>query len=326
MSDGDLFREVDQAVRHERYRLLWERYGYYIIGVAALIVLVVAGYRGWVYWQEKQAQEAGTEFVSAMQLAQAENSEEAEKAFQDIAKNAPQGYETLARFQLAAADADAGKTKEAVAKYDAIAEDGSVDPILRGNATIQAATLRLPEADYAEMERRLKHLIDENSPWRYSAHDLLGLSAYRLGDLETAQNHFNTLLADSGTPANLRERTTVMLAVISGTKSSGEQPAPAEAPAPQKTETPSGAAGSTNETPAADEGAAAEESSSGPGEDAAPAEQSAPSTETAPPATEEEPVADDAPSAENSAPDEDSSASDAAPSEDEETPSPAGTN
>ena len=85
----------------------------------------------------------------------------------------------LSRFQLAAAEAKAGDTDKAVADYDALASDTSVDDILHGHATLQAAALRLDKADYAEMEKRLKGLIDTDSAWSFSARELLGLSAYR---------------------------------------------------------------------------------------------------------------------------------------------------
>ena len=87
---------------------------------------------------------------------------------------------------------------------------------MKGLATIQAATLRLDTADYAEMERRLKGLIDQGSPWRYSARELLGLSAYRLNNMPEAEKQFSALIADQGTPSNLRERADVMLALIAG--------------------------------------------------------------------------------------------------------------
>ena len=73
-----------------------------------------------------------------------------------MAEKGPAGYRVLARFQLAAAEAQGGDTDKAVADYDALASDQSIDDILKGHATIQAATLRLDKADYAEMEQRLE--------------------------------------------------------------------------------------------------------------------------------------------------------------------------
>ena len=140
-----------------------------------------------------------------------------------MAKKGPAGYQVLARFQLAAAEAKAGKIDDAVAAYDALASDASVDRILQGVAVLQAAGLRLDRVDFAEMERRLKPLVDSNSAWRYSARELLGLSAYKQNDMREAERQFSTLLGDQGTPQSLRERADMMLALIVGAPQTPEQ-------------------------------------------------------------------------------------------------------
>jgi hypothetical protein len=217
MSDRDFFREVDEAVRHDRYRQLWDRYALHAMGVAVLIVAVVAGYKGWTYWQERKAQEAGSQFSEALALVGGGgDAAKANEMFARLAEQGPKGYQTLARFQLAAAAANAGEIDKAVATYDGLANDGSVDSILQGNAAIQAATLKLDTADFAEMEQRLRSLAEGNSPWRYSARELLGLSAYRLGNMVEAEKQFSALIGDQGTPSNLRERANMMVSLIVG--------------------------------------------------------------------------------------------------------------
>jgi hypothetical protein len=216
MSDHDTFlREVNEAVRQERYRALWDRYGMYVLAVALVLVVGVAGYKAWAYWEEHTAQQAGTEFTRAL-LLEDSDAPKAKGLLESLAKQAPAGYRVLARFQLAAAEAKAGETDKAVASYDALASDGSVDRILRGHAVLQAAALRLDKADYAEMERRLKPLIDSNSAWRFSARELLGLSAFRLHDMREAEEQFSALVSDPGAPQGLRERADMMLALIVG--------------------------------------------------------------------------------------------------------------
>ena len=216
MSDRDFFREVDEAVRHDRYRALWDRYGLYALGMALLVGVGVAGYKGWTYWQERQARDAGTEFSQALAELDKGEAATARDALGALAAKGPAGYRILARFQLANVEAQAGDVDKAVADYDALATDAGTDGILKGLATVQAATLRLDSADYAEMERRLKGLIDRGSPWRYSARELLGLSAYRLNNMLEAEKQFSALIADQGTPSNLRERADMMLALIVG--------------------------------------------------------------------------------------------------------------
>lgn len=214
MSDNSFFREVDEAVRHDQYKRLWDRFGVYIIVLAAILIAGVAGYKGWSFWKERESQRAGAEFVQAMVLENESDPAKATEAFEALADDAPQGYRVLSRFQIAAGQAKAGETDKAVTAYDALATDGSVDPILQGLATLQAATLRLDEADYAEMERRLKGLIEGNTAWRFSARELLGLSAYQHKNMRTAEEQFSALLGDQGTPPNMRDRANMMLALI----------------------------------------------------------------------------------------------------------------
>ena len=108
MSDRDFFREVDEAVRHDRYRQLWDRYALHAMGVAVLIVAAVAGYKGWTYWQERKAQEAGSQFSEALALVGGGgDAAKANEMFARLAEQGPKGYQTLARFQLAAAAANA---------------------------------------------------------------------------------------------------------------------------------------------------------------------------------------------------------------------------
>ncbi len=214
MTDNSFFREVDEAVRQERYKVLGDKYGLYVLGVAVLLVVGVAGYNGWAYYKERESQSAGTEFTQALTFERGADSAKADETFEALIDEGPKGYRVLSRFQLAASQAKAGETAKAVEAYDALAVDGRVDPILQGLATLQGATLRLDGADYAEMERRLNGLIENNSAWRYSARELLGLSAYQHKDFRVAEEQFAALLGDQGTPPNMRERANMMLALI----------------------------------------------------------------------------------------------------------------
>jgi len=221
MTDRDSFlREVDGAVRQDQYKKLWDNYGVYALAGLLLIVAAVAAYKGWSYWQERQAQEAGAKFSEALTLEGGTDDAKAHDLLASLAAQGPEGYRVLARFQLAAAEAKAGDLGKAVADYDALASDAGADQILQGHAALQAAALRLDKADYAEMDRRLKGLIDSNGAWRFSARELLGLSAYRLNDMREAERQFSALIGDEDTPPNLRERADMMLALIVGTPQS----------------------------------------------------------------------------------------------------------
>ena len=64
---SDILREVDEELRRERYQKLWERYGIYVVGAALVLVLAVAGWRGWNGTTRGGAR-AGARFEPALEL------------------------------------------------------------------------------------------------------------------------------------------------------------------------------------------------------------------------------------------------------------------
>ena len=68
MSDESLFREVDEEVRQEQLKKLWDRYGNYVIALCLGIVIAVAALKGWQYWQLKQSQTGAAAYANALKL------------------------------------------------------------------------------------------------------------------------------------------------------------------------------------------------------------------------------------------------------------------
>ena len=66
---SDIFNEVDEEVRREQLKKLWDKYGLFIIALAFLIIAGVGGYRAYDWYQMKQAAEAGTSFEEAAKLS-----------------------------------------------------------------------------------------------------------------------------------------------------------------------------------------------------------------------------------------------------------------
>jgi len=214
MSDSDFFREVDEAVRQDSLKKIWDRYGIAMLLGAFLIIASVAGYKGWTFWQQKQAAEAGARFTGALSLIGEGKDKDAIAAFRELAGDGPKGYRILSRFQLAAAQAKNGKTAEAVKMYDELASLRGAGTVLQGFAKVRAAALLVDEASLAEMKSRLDSVADGTDPWRHSARELLGLSAYRVGNMEEAERYFTRALVDPGVPQNMRQRVEMMLSLV----------------------------------------------------------------------------------------------------------------
>jgi hypothetical protein len=220
-----LLREVDEELRREQMQKIWERYNGVILGGAALIVLAVGGYKFFESRKIAAAETAGSEFVSAVKVSDGQKGDDAVKALEKIALGGSSGYAALAKLQLAGAYAKAGKVTEALAAYETLGNDSSADPLLKSYAQLQAASLRLGDADFAEIQNRLKPLASDDGVFKITANELLGLAAFKAGKLDEARKHLEPLLIDPKASRAIQDRVKIVMAEIA-------QSEVAKAPAP----------------------------------------------------------------------------------------------
>lgn len=226
-----LAREIDEELRREQLLKLWERYGTYVVVVAALIIVGIGGFKFYEHRRTVAAEAAGASLVKATREAAQNKKAEAQKALEDIAANAPSGYAVLARLRLAAAKREAGKTAEAASAYETIAKASGVDPLLGDYAQLQAAMLRVDSVSWTDMQNRLNPLAADSNAWRFSARELLGLAAQKAGKIDEARTEFQRLLTDRGTPPSIAERARLMLAMLTEAELASVPAAPKPAPA-----------------------------------------------------------------------------------------------
>ncbi len=229
-------REVDEDLRREQLKQLWDQYGLVLVGGVLGLLAAVWGYYHLQGRRIAAAELHGAQFETATRLLRDGKADEAQATFTTIAKGAAPGYQGLAQLRIAALHSKAGRTAEAVAVYDGVTKDPAIDQIVREFAAVQAASLLLATADYADIERRLTPLTVEKAPWRSAARETLGLAAYKAGKLEEARKQFELLLGDRTAPPGLTERVQLMLAVLTDADAAKAATAPAPPTPPAATE------------------------------------------------------------------------------------------
>jgi hypothetical protein len=212
---SDIFREVDEEVRREQLKKLWDRYGNYVVVAAVLLVAAVAAWRAYMWWEARKAAETGAAFEAATALAEAGKRSEAEAAFAKIAADGTAGYRHLARMREAAelAQSDA---KAAITAYDQIAADRAVGPVLQDLAALRAAALLIDTGALEEAQRRLEPLAANDRTFRHTAREFLVLAAWRAGDTAAAKRWFDLITTDAQTPAATRSRVEMLMALGAG--------------------------------------------------------------------------------------------------------------
>jgi hypothetical protein len=210
---SELFDEVDEEVRREQLKKLWDRYSIYLIALMVLIVAGVGGWRGYQYLEAKKAAEAGAAFDKAAELSEANKHGEAEAAFAELAARAPSGYRVLARLRVAAETAS--RDPQAAAKlYDDIAADRSVKAPEQDLARVRAAGLLLETSNYPNMLQRLEPATAPGATFRHTAREMLALSAWRANDTAAARQWLDLIANDGETPASLRSRAEALQALL----------------------------------------------------------------------------------------------------------------
>jgi hypothetical protein len=215
---GDIFREVEEELRQERFEKLWQRYGKFVIGAAVAVVVVVAGIKAWDHWRTTQRHAESAQFSAAAGMMREGKTQDAAALFAKLAQEGGDGYAALARFNQASLRARGGDAKGAVELYEAIARDGGVPDELRNAASIYAVMhgMDLPGADSAKLAATLQPLLAAGNPWRHSAAELAALLAMHAGDEAKARGLFKRIADDLQAPSSLRTRATELLAVIGG--------------------------------------------------------------------------------------------------------------
>lgn len=209
----DLFREIDEEIRHDRALEIWKKYGNYIIALAVLIVAATAGYRIYAHFERQKAEALGLRFQVALEASTAGRTEDAAKEFQAIASEGAKGYAILARFR-AAADLGATNKAEAIKIYDALASDGTLPLVLQGLARLRAAALAVDDVTFDELKTRVEPLLPQGGPWAGLARELLGTKKLAANEYEAAGQYFDAIVTDDAAPDSVKQRATMFLALV----------------------------------------------------------------------------------------------------------------
>jgi hypothetical protein len=216
----DIFNEVDEEVRREKLKKLWERYGNYLIALCVLVVATIGAWRGYDWWEAKRAAQSGAAFEQAVALAEAGKHQEAEAAFAKLANEGTAAYRVLARLREAAELARTDP-RAAVSAYDQISADSSAGQTIQDLAAVRAGFLLVDSAPYSEIRTRLEPLTAADRTFRHSAREILALAAWKSGDLAAARQWTDLIINDPQTPSGTRSRAEVLSELLSSASSKG---------------------------------------------------------------------------------------------------------
>ncbi|TCT05095.1 tetratricopeptide repeat protein [Aquabacter spiritensis] len=224
----DIFHEIEDDLRRDRFRRLWDRFGLYLILLAVAVVAAAGAWSGYRYWSLQQAQASGARFEAANALLDEGKTAEAQAALAALAQDGTAGYRVLARFRAAGALAAQDKAASAAA-FDALAADTAIGALGREVAQIRAAQILVDTAPLAEIVQRIQPLAEGNGALRHSARALLALAQFKAGDLAAANKTAQWILDDPEVPPGIRNQAQLLRTLTAAAVPPAAAPAPGAA-------------------------------------------------------------------------------------------------
>lgn len=213
---ADIFQEVDEDLRRDKAHEWWKRYSLFIYAAAAVIVIGVAGYKGWQAYDEKLRGERSDSYAEALALIESGDSEQARQMLSALSNPSGDGYPLLAALTEARLAAEAGDEETATQIWQQIASDGSSGESVRQLAALMLVLQKVDETDPATLRADLRPLSAADAPYRFTALELLATLALREGDTAAAREHLIKITDDPAAPSGSRSRAAELLASLPG--------------------------------------------------------------------------------------------------------------
>ena len=225
----DVFEEVEDQIRTERFKALAIKALPWVLGVAAAALIAALAFWGWDSYGKSRADKASETYMAALEAASQGDQAGAYAKLSEVVGSGARGYKGLALMTQGGMRMEAGKTEEAVKLWDEAAKASS-DPVLGDLARLKSALALLDTAPYKDLEGRLTPLTEEKRPYRLPAREALAFARLMAGKTSEAKSDFTYLSQVLGATDGMRQRAQAALALIES-GSAGASPTAARAAA-----------------------------------------------------------------------------------------------
>ncbi|MCG8440291.1 MAG: tetratricopeptide repeat protein [Caulobacterales bacterium] len=210
---ADIFEEVDESLRQDRFRAIFRRYAPY--GAAALLVIIaiVGGREFYVAQSAARAASGADAYSEASDLVAEGQLGPGRTQFAALAETGSGGYRAVAKIREAATALDIEAGAEAAALFEEAAELTD-DPLLRDLALLKAAYARADELAFPALEARLTPMTDNDRPFALAARELLAAAALKAGELDRAQEAYRFISLAANASDEQRARAEQALSLL----------------------------------------------------------------------------------------------------------------
>lgn len=207
-------REVDEEVRKDKATEFWRRWG---IWLAIALVVGLAAFGGWLYWNNHQTQAGENEaaelsaVLDALDEGQVEGIDDRLAALSESSRPGIRAAAMLTRADVAL---QTGDTDAAVAHFAAVVADEALPQQFRDLALIRQTATEYAALRPQAVIDRLSGLAQPGNPWFGSAGELTAIALMAQDKNDEAGALFARMANDETVPETLRTRAVQMAGIL----------------------------------------------------------------------------------------------------------------
>lgn len=209
----DVFSEVDEQLRSERFKTSIQKYLPGVLGGLAAVVVLALAYWGWTVHRNSVAEKASAAYAQGVDTLAGGNVAAAYMQFAAAAKPSSAIYRSLSLQQQAGIRLSQGNSAEAVKLFDQAAKIAP-DPMVADAASLKAAYALLDTASYGDIEARLNPLTDPERPFSALAKEALAFAELKAGMTKQARADFVVLTLLASASDDIRKRAQAAIGLI----------------------------------------------------------------------------------------------------------------
>ncbi len=206
VSEDVFVREVDEELQKDKLQDAWDRFGKPLV---ALIVAVLLGWAGWIYWNTRvdaAAGEVGEKLTLAVDTLAAGSDSGVSAKLVEVNSSDATGFHGPAGLTAGSLALQQGDIKAAADTFGKVAANADAAQAWRDLALIRQTSATFDTLKPEEVVARLKPLAVPGAPWYGSAGEMTAMAYVKMNKPEMAGKMLAELAKDEGVPETIRSR------------------------------------------------------------------------------------------------------------------------
>ena len=205
---ANIFREVDEDIRKERYINLFRKYGVYVIAIIVIIVGTLAGIQFYSGYQVNKNEMLFAEYINIIE----KNSDDTLEKLSDSGNTSNlflNGMYLLKRSDLLVAS---GQINQATLLLSEAIENNALNKIHNDVAIYKLLMINIETLSIEEIKSYQNKLISEVDAF-YLTEELIAIKFLMEGQKEDAIKKFSELSTNNSVPIEIKNRSAVFIKI-----------------------------------------------------------------------------------------------------------------